>query len=99
MEKKQKPLKKKSSFFVRMFMDENDINEKSIVGFGAFIMMVIAMSVDLITGYTGKQLTINEFIFDGFMIITLGAFGIASVDKYITSRNGKKTDEEEQPVE
>jgi hypothetical protein len=33
------------------------------------------------------------------MIITLGAFGIASVDKYITSRNGKKTDEEEQPVE
>ena len=53
MEKKQKPLKKKSSFFIRMFMDDNDINEKSIVGFGAFIMMVIAMSVDLITGYTG----------------------------------------------
>ena len=56
--------------------------------------MVIAMSVDLITGYMGKQLTINEFIFDGFMIITLGAFGIASVDKYITSRNGKKEEEE-----
>jgi len=92
MEKKVK--KQKPSFIVRMFMDDNDINEKSIVGFGAFIMMVIAMSVDLITGYMGKQLTINEFIFDGFMIITLGAFGIASVDKYITSRNGKKEEEE-----
>jgi hypothetical protein len=93
MEKKVK--KQKPSFIVRMFMDDNDINEKSIVGFGAFIMMVIAMSVDLITGYMGKQLTINEFIFDGFMIITLGAFGIASVDKYITSRNGKKEEEED----
>jgi hypothetical protein len=37
---------------------------------------------------------INEFIFDGFMIITLGSFGIASVDKYITSKSGKSEEEE-----
>jgi hypothetical protein len=37
---------------------------------------------------------INEFIFDGFMVITLGSFGIASVDKYITTKAGKKEDEE-----
>ena len=30
----EKKVKKKASFFVKMFMDENDINEKSIVGFG-----------------------------------------------------------------
>jgi len=35
----------------------------------------------------GQQLHINEFIYDGFLWITLGAFGIASVDKYLTSKN------------
>jgi hypothetical protein len=38
---------------------------------------------------------INEFIFDGFMVITLGSFGIASVDKYITSKKGSKVEEDE----
>ena len=70
-----------------MFKDNNDINEKSVVGFLSFICMVIALLVDLITGWLGKELLINEFIFDGFLVITLGAFGIASVDKYINRKN------------
>jgi hypothetical protein len=86
--------KKKTNFFTRMFLDDNDINEKSIVGFGAFIMMVICLAVDIWTGFHGQQMPINEFIFDGFMVITLGSFGIASVDKYITTKAGKKEDEE-----
>jgi hypothetical protein len=78
--------KKPDSFISRMFKDENDINEKSIVGFLAFCMMVICLAVDIWTGFYGKEMPINEFIFDGFMVITLGSFGIASVDKYITSK-------------
>ena len=85
--------KTKASFFKRMFMDDNDINEKSIVGFGSFIMMVLCLGVDLVTGYMGRPLLINEFIFDGFLWITLGAFGIASVDKYLTGKNKKNNDE------
>ena len=54
-----------------------------MVGFIAFFMMVISLVVDLTTGWFGRELLINEFIFDGFMVITLGAFGIASVDKWI----------------
>jgi hypothetical protein len=88
--------KKKPSFFARMFLDENDINEKSIVGFGSFIMMVICLGVDIWTGFHGQQMPINEFIFDGFMVITLGSFGIASVDKYITSKSGKKEEDSEE---
>ena len=88
--------KKKPSFFTRMFLDENDINEKSIVGFGSFIMMVICLGVDIWTGFQGQQMPINEFIFDGFMVITLGSFGIASVDKYITSKSGKKEEVSEE---
>jgi hypothetical protein len=82
-----------------MFMDDNDINEKSIVGFGAFIMMVITLGVDIYTGVKGIAMPINEFIFDGFMVITLGSFGIASVDKYLTGRNKPSNDNEDTTIE
>ncbi len=73
-------------FFKELFKDNNDINEKSVVGFLSFTMMVIALFVDLVTGWMGKELLINEYIFNGFLVITLGAFGIASVDKYINRK-------------
>ena len=87
----------KPNFFKRMFMDDNDINEKSIVGFGAFIMMMICLGVDIWTGLHGQEMPINQFIYDGFLWITLGSFGIASVDKYITSKgnNGSSNEEAE----
>ena len=83
-------------FFHDLFSDDNQINEKSFVGFLAFVCMVIALFVDLITGWLGQELLINEFIFDGFMVIVLGAFGIGSIDKFINARKGKK---EEEPTE
>jgi ABC-type uncharacterized transport system permease subunit len=73
-------------FWKELFSDNNDINEKSVVGFASFSMMVIALFVDLITGWMGKELLINEYIFNGFLVITLGSFGIASVDKYINRK-------------
>jgi len=73
-------------FWKELFKDNNDINEKSVVGFLSFTMMVIALFVDLITGWMGKELLINEYIFNGFLVITLGSFGIASVDKYINRK-------------
>ena len=72
--------------FFQLVDDNNTINEKSVVGFIAFFMMVIALGVDIITGFSGKPLVINEFIFDGFMVIVLGSFGIASVDKWINKK-------------
>ena len=83
------------SFIKDLFKDNNDINEKSVVGFISFGMMVIALAVDLITGALGKELLINEFIFDGFMVVTLGAFGIASVDKW----TNRKTEVEKEKIE
>jgi hypothetical protein len=76
-------------FFSQLFDDDNSINEKSVVGFIAFLMLVIALAVDLVTGAYGKPLLINKFIFDGFMVIVLGSFGIASVDKWINKKNDK----------
>jgi hypothetical protein len=82
-------------FLKELFNDNNTINEKSVVGFSSFICMVIALVIDLITGYVGKPLVINEFIFNGFLVITLGAFGIASVDKYINNKHNKQDEEVE----
>jgi hypothetical protein len=81
-------------FFRQLFDDNNTINEKSVVGFIAFFMMVIALGVDIITGFSGKPLVINEFIFDGFMVIVLGSFGIASVDKWINKKGNNDETEE-----
>jgi hypothetical protein len=41
----------------------------------------------------GTALVINEFIFDGFMVIILGSFGIASVDKFMNKKDAKKEEE------
>ena len=70
-----------------LFNDKNDINEKSVVGFASFVIMVLFAVLDLFTGYFGKDLVINEFIYDSFLFITLGAFGIAEAGKIF---GGKK---------
>ena len=45
-----------------LFKDKNDINEKSVVGFASFAIMTLFAIADLLTGYVGKDLVINEFI-------------------------------------
>jgi hypothetical protein len=88
----------KESFF-SIFKDDNDWNEKSIVGFIAFIVMIIVMVADLATGYFGKDLVINDYVFNAFTIIVLGCFGISGVENVM----GKKTkaesgDKNEEPA-
>ena len=67
---------------MEVFKDNNDWNEKSIVGFIAFAIMCVIMIVDLITGYFGKDLVINEFIYDSFVFVVLGCFGISGIEKF-----------------
>mgnify|MGYP003115662357 FL=1 len=67
---------------MRIFKDNNDWNEKSIIGFIAFLIMVLIMLADLITGWVGKDLIINEFVYDSFVWVVLGCFGISGVEKF-----------------
>ena len=59
--------KKTQTKEMEIFKDNNDWNEKSVVGFIAFAIMCVIMIVDLITGYVGKDLIINEFIYDSLL--------------------------------
>jgi len=65
-----------------IFKDDNDYNEKSIVGFASFAMMALFAVADIVTGWLGKDLVINEFIYNSFIIVTLGSFGIAGLEKF-----------------
>jgi len=64
-----------------LFNDNNDINEKSVVGFASFVIMVVFALADLLTGYFGTDLVINEFIYNSFVWIVLGSFGISEIGK------------------
>ena len=80
-------------FFRELISDDNHINEQAFVGVVAFFAMAFILIVDVITGILGNELIIKEFIFDGFMILTLGAFGITTAGR-IMSLKKKKKDED-----
>jgi hypothetical protein len=82
-------------FFRELVSDNNYINEQTFVGVVAFFAMVFILIVDVVTGIWGKELIIKEFIFDGFMIITLGAFGITTAGKILTQKKKEEVKEEE----
>lgn len=74
-------------FFSDLFDDNNTINEKAVIGFASFVIMIIFAIVDIITGTMHKELVVNEFIYDSFKILTIACFGIASVDKWINKKD------------
>jgi hypothetical protein len=81
-------------FFNSLFKDNNNINEKSFIGFLAFCMMVGFAIADIITGSLGKELVIQDFVFNSFLWLTLGCFGIASIDKFINKKNESNNEEQ-----
>ena len=68
--------------FTDIFKDDNDINEKSVVGFASFAIMILVMLIDIITGRFGHDLVVNEFIYNSFTVVTLGCFGISGIEKF-----------------
>ena len=72
----------KIKYMWSIFKNNNDWNEKTIVGFIAFVVMVCFALLDLTTGYLGKDLVINETIYNSFTWIVIGCFGIAGVEKF-----------------
>ena len=72
----------------KLFKDKNDINEKNVVGFISFAIMVLFAVADLTTSfiYSGDDayLLINDTIYNSFVFVTLGCFGISAFEKVKT---------------
>ena len=79
----------------KLFQNKNDINEKNIIGFISFGIMVLFAIIDLATGILyvgyvgGGQLEINDTIYNSFVMVTLGCFGISAFEKVKTSTDVK----------
>ena len=69
-----------------IFKDNNEYNEKSIIGFCAFVIMCLVMIADVVTGWAGNDLVINEAIYNSFVMVVLGCFGIAGLEKFAGGR-------------
>ena len=67
--------------FMDLFLDDNILNEKAIIGFISFFLMVVFGTCDLITAFMGQELQISDTIYTSFVVVTLGAFGISEAGK------------------
>jgi len=67
--------------FMDLFLDDNDINEKAIIGFISFFLMTVFGMCDLLTAFWDMDLKISDTIYTSFVVVTLGAFGISEAGK------------------
>ena len=86
-------------FFKELISDDNAINEQAFVGVISFFAMVFVLLVDVVTGIWSKELIIKEFIFDGFMLLTLGAFGITTAGRIFSLKKKAEEPKEEEKID
>ena len=68
--------------FIELFLDDNDLNEKAIIGFISFTLMTIFGITDLVTALVwDMDLKVSETIYTSFVVVTLGAFGISEAGR------------------
>lgn len=84
--------------FTDIFKDTNEYNEKSIIGFLSFAIMTITIIIDIITGLLGYELTLNQFVYDSFVYVTIGSLGVAGLEKFASRKNTSDTSSTEEQV-
>jgi hypothetical protein len=68
--------------FIDLFLDDNDLNEKAIIGFISFFLMMTFGITDLVTALVWDiDLKVSETIYTSFVVVTLGSFGISEAGK------------------
>ena len=64
--------------FSEIFKDSNDWNEKTIIGFMSFAVMVIIAAVDVVTGISGQHLEIKDYIYNSFFKFDLFLYSLSN---------------------
>jgi hypothetical protein len=82
-------------FLSDIFKDNNDVNEKNFVGFAAFFIMVVFAASDILTGVFGIELVVKDYIYNSFVVIVLGSFGISGVEKIFGNKNASNNSDSE----
>lgn len=76
-------------FLLRMFSDKSDINQKAVLGFVSFVLMVLYALVDIVTGAAGITFVIEPIVFNGLMYTALTMCGITGVEAVFGNKNIK----------
>jgi hypothetical protein len=76
--------------FLDIFKDDNDINDKAVIGFMSFMVLATYGLADIGTGLIGKEFIIEPIILEVFAALTFGCFGISGYEKV----QNRKTDAE-----
>ncbi len=77
-------------FLVRMFSDTSDINQKAVLGFVSFVLMVLYALADIVTGVMGITFVIEPIVFNGLMYTALTMCGIRGVEAVFGNKNIKE---------
>lgn len=77
--------------FFDIFKESNEFDEKNIIGFLSFAMMVFTAIIDITTGILGIDFLIHEYIYNSFLIVTLGSFGISGL-QHVFEKNKNNQD-------
>lgn len=83
-------------FLLEMFSDTSHTNPKVVVGFIAFVAMIVYSVTDVVTGAIGKPMVIEPIIFNGLMYTVFGTLGIAGAEAIFGNKNIKKDDSTEE---
>jgi len=72
--------------FNDIFKDDNAWNEKSIIGFIAFAVMILVILCDLVANFAGMKFNVEEHIYNSFLFLVLGSFGISGAEKIFAKK-------------
>lgn len=81
------------NWFKELISDNNNINERSFVGIISLFAMILTLIVDILSDIFGDKVVVEEFIFDGFMVLTIASFGISMTGKIFENIKKKKNTE------
>ena len=74
-------------FLLKMFSDKSDINEKSVIGASAFLLMVLYGMTDVVTGAMHKEFVIEPIVFNGLKDTAWVMLGISGVQSVVGNKN------------
>lgn len=77
-------------FLLRMFKDTSDINQKAVLGFVSFVLMVLYALADIVTGVMGIAFVIEPIVFNGLMYTALTMCGITGIEAVFGNKNIKE---------
>jgi hypothetical protein len=77
------------NFFWHFFSDKSPLNGTVVIGFLAFSIMALFAIADVATGLFGKDLVINDVVYNAFTIIVGGAFLGAGASSVMGNKNLK----------